>query len=197
MPVPGPALAPARRAASRRGGDRLLALALALAALPACDGSSGQVELNWTVVDAAGRAVFPSGELSHLCDFTGRTVPEGERRPYSLQAQLRLCEPDCPGSCAAEPSCRVETLRYPCTSARGFSTVPARDDPYSFEVALVADLGDGCVCELAPACALVPGPRTRRVEPGLVTDLQVYLFVLTGLDLAKESLDDEGRTIMD
>lgn len=191
-------LAPAPRAAPPPRIDRRAALGLACLLLPAaCDGSSGEVELNWTVVDAAGSAVFPAGDFDDLCEFIGRTAPDGERRPYSLRAQLRLCEPDCPGSCAAEPDCQAQTLRYRCNAARGFSTVPARDEPYSFEVAMVADFGGGCVCELQPACALAPGPRARTVEPGLVTDLQVYLFVLTGLDLRMEPLTEQRRTIMD
>lgn len=191
--MPRPASGP-RPAALRRS---TLALAAALAAAPGCESSAGEVELNWTVVDAAGRDVFPSGEFGDLCEFIGRTAPEGPRRPYSLRAQLRLCEPDCPQDCASEPACQVETLRYRCNAARGFSTVPARDDPYTFEVALVADLGDGCTCELGPACALVPGARTRGVEPGLVTDLQVYLFVLTGLDTRAQLPPEQRRTVMD
>ena len=52
-----------------------------------------------------------------------------------------------------------------------------------------------CGCTLTPPCALVPGPRTRTVEPGLVTDLQVYLLVL-GLDnIAAASTS--GRTRLD
>jgi hypothetical protein len=157
--------------------------------LTACDGSRGQVELNWSVVDAAGRQGFPEGDLADLCSFTGRTAEGGERRPYSLHVRLRLCEPDCPGDCADTPECQVETLDYRCESARGFSTVPARDEEYDFEVDLTADFGGECACELGPACALVPGPRTRAIEPGLVTDLQVYLLVLARLDLGAKLPD--------
>lgn len=185
---PRSALAPARRPA----GAALLAL---LPALATCDRSNGQVELNWTVVDAAGSAVFPFGGLRDLCRFTGRTEAGGDRRPYGLHVELRLCEPDCPAGCG-DPSCQVDRLRYACDAARGFDTVPAAEE-YEFSLALVAEPADGaCGCELTAACALVPGPRRRAVEPGLVTDLQVYLLVLGGLDLgAAES--EAGRIVMD
>jgi hypothetical protein len=166
--------------------------------LTACNGSRGQVEINWSVVDAAGRQGFPEGDLDDLCRFTGRTAEGGERRPYSLHVRLRLCEPDCPGECVSTPECQVETIDYRCESARGFSTVPARDEEYDFEVDLMAqfasrpsgsEAGGECACELGPSCALVPGPRTRAIEPGLVTDLQVYLLVLTRLDLGSKPPD--------
>lgn len=174
-------------------GPGLVTAALALG----CEHTAGEVELNWSVVDAAGRSMFPSGDFGDLCAFTGRTTVDGPRRPYSLRAQLRLCEPDCPQDCAEEASCQVETLRYRCNAARGFSTVPAREEPYTFEVAMIADFGGGCVCELGPSCALTPGPRTRSIEPGLVTDLQVYLFVMTGIDIVAQIPPEDRRTVMD
>lgn len=182
MPASPSALASARPAAA-------LVFGLLLAA---CDGSRGEVEINWSVVDAAGRQGFPEGDLDDLCNFVGRTDEAGERRPYSLNVRLRLCEPDCPGECVSTPECQVETLDYRCTAARGYSTVPARPEEYDFEVDLTAqfsDAGGECACKLGPACALVPGPRTRAVEPGLVTDLQVYLLVLTRLDLGTRPPD--------
>lgn len=179
MPRSRLALAPARRAA-----------ALALACAPACDRTHGEVELNWTVVDSAGSAVFPAGALDDLCRFTGRTTEGGPLVDYGLRVELRLCEPDCPGGCS-DPACRAADLTYACDAARGFNTVEAGD--YDFTVALVADLPDACDCELTDACALVPGPRARAVEPGLVTDLQVYLFVLTGLRLGT---NDHGRPLL-
>lgn len=178
MHGPRTALASARPAAA--------ALGLLLAG---CEGSRGEVEINWSVVDAAGRQGFPEGDLDDLCGFVGRAAADGPQRPYSLHVQLRLCEPDCPQDCADAPECQIETLEYRCESARGFSTVPAREQPYDFEVDLVADFGGGCACELGPACALVPGTRTRTVEPGLVTDLQVYLLVLTRLHLTDDPPD--------
>lgn len=179
----------------RRPGSPAPLVALALL-LPACERTLGEVELNWTVVDAAGRDVFPVGPFDDLCSFTGRTAADGERRPYRLGVRLRLCEPDCPQDCAAEPACQAATLDFTCNAARGYDTVPAREEPYDLAVELVADFGGGCACALGPACALVPGPRTRAIEPGLVTDLQVYLLVLTGLDLATDTAE-AGRTVMD
>lgn len=159
-----------------------LALARAAALLglvAACDGSRGQVELNWSVVDAAAEPMFPQGPLADLCGFVGRTAEGGPQRGYDLRVQLRLCDPDCPQDCADAPECQRDVFQYPCKSARGFSTVLAQ--PYDFEVDLVARFSDTCACELGPACALVPGPRTRTVEAGLVTDLQVFQLVLVRL----------------
>lgn len=176
-----PALAPARAAA------------LALAVTAACDRTHGEVELNWTVVDAAGSAVFPAGALDDLCRFTGRTTEAGERVDYGLRVELRLCEPGCAAGCG-DPSCQAARLPFACDAARGFDTVEVGE--YDFTVALVADLPAGtCDCELTSACALVPGPRTRAVEPGLVTDLQVYLFVLAGFRVGDPH--DHSRPVLD
>jgi len=164
---------------------RAAAAAAVLASLTAgqaCVHDEGEVEINWTIVDRSGSQVFPSGLLGDTCEFTG-TLP-GAQTPaaYDLQLQVRLCEPGCPGGCD-DPACQLDRLRYDCSAARGFSVVTARpDDPYDFHVDLIATPdADGCSCTLGPPCALAPGPRSRTVEPGLVTDLQVYLFVL-GLD---------------
>ncbi|PCC74539.1 hypothetical protein SAMN02745121_06904 [Nannocystis exedens] len=210
MPRPAQALAPAPASPLRRRPSPAAGAILALSAATACVRDKGEVELNWTVVDAAGRSIFPAGELGDvcnldadkfddLCGFIGSTTPDGPRRPYRLRTQLRLCEPDCPQACTADESCQIDVRTYGCKAARGFSIVDARaDEPYDFEVALVAEFeDDGCVCELGPACALTPGPRTRTVEPGLLTDLQVYLFVLTGLDACAQEPSEQGRTVMD
>lgn len=211
VPRPTQALAPAPGSHLLRRPSPAAGAILALATAAACVRDKGEVELNWTVVDAAGRSIFPAGELDDicganvggdkfgdLCGFIGRTTADGPRRPYRLRTQLRLCEPDCPEACAADESCQIDVLTYGCEAARGFSIVAAREEePYDFEVALVAEFEDRCVCELGPACALTPGPRTRRVEPGLLTDLQVYLFVLTGLDACVQEPPEQGRTVMD
>jgi hypothetical protein len=167
------------------------------AGLLACQQGRGEVELNWTIVDRAGAQVFPSGELDDTCALVGLLPGASEPVAYAAQVELRLCEPGCPGGCA-DPACRADTLRFDCSAARGWATVDAGDDaPYDFHVALVAvpDSG-GCACDLTAPCALVPGPRRRTVEPGLVTDLQVYLLVL-GLDDVADSLDDMGRARLD
>lgn len=179
-----------------RAGSPALPAALLAALAAACERAHGEVELNWTVVNVGGRDVFPAGPFDDLCQFIGRTAEGGERRPYSLNVRLSLCEPGCADDCAADPACVVEALDFPCNAARGFDTVPAREAPYTLAVDLVADLGGACACALGPACALVPGPRMRAIEPGLVTDLQVYLLVLTGLDLGIDTAE-MGRTVMD
>lgn len=213
--VPRPAahaLAPAPASRLRRRPRSAAGATFALAATLACVRDQGEVELNWIVVDAAGRSIFPAGELKKiegcnadadrfddLCGFIGRTTPDGPRRRYSLHAQMRLCEPDCAQACSEDESCQIDTLQYGCAAARGFSIVAAREDePYDFQVGVVAQFEDDkCVCELGPACALAPGPRTRKVEPGLLTDLQVYQFVLTGLDACVQPTPEQGRTVMD
>jgi hypothetical protein len=175
--------------------QRILGMALLLA----CEHTQGEVEMNWTIVDRAGAQVFPSGELSDLCAFTGLLADgDTEPTPYSLSVRLRLCDPGCPAGCD-DPTCLATDapIDYACSAARGFSTVPARSDPpYDIHVELLATAKDAsCGCIVAPPCALVPGPRTRAVEAGLVTDLQVYLMVL-GLDDI-DAATTGGRTRLD
>ena len=180
----------------RRPLAGLVAAALVIPAGAACERTQGEVEINWTIVDRAGGQVFPSGRLGSTCKFTG-VLPGGDAASdYALEVQLRLCEPDCPGGCD-DPACHVDRLQYDCSAARGFSVVAARpEEPYDFHVDLVAAPADGgCGCTLTPPCALVPGPRNRTVEPGLVTDLQVYLLVL-GLDNIAAA-GEAGRTRLD
>ena len=162
----------------------------------ACVHDEGEVELNWTIVDRAGTTVFPSGLLSDTCDFLGLLPGADQPVAYDLQLQVRLCEPGCAAGCD-DPSCQVDRLRFKCRSARGFRTVQARPEaPYDFHVDMIASPDSGaCGCTLKPPCALGPGPRNRTVEPGLVTDLQVYLFVL-GLDDIRASTDKD-RTRLD
>lgn len=163
----------------------------------ACDRQNGQIELNWTVVDRAGTQIAPFGVLGDTCDFSGKLAADTEPTKYDLAVRLRLCDSECAGGCD-DPTCEVvEDLRYGCGAARGFSTVAARaDTPYDIEVDLIATPQNGaCGCALTPPCALVPGPRRRTVEPGLVTDLQVYLLVL-GLDNIRESREG-GRPRLD
>jgi hypothetical protein len=192
--VPAAILAPVS-APRRRLGFTPALLGLALCA--ACEHDEGQVELNWTLVDRAGGQVFPSGVLPDLCDFTGLlAATDTDPVPYALRVQLRLCEPGCPAGCD-DPSCQLQVLHYPCDAARGFSTVPARAEaPYDIHIDLVATADSAtCGCTVNPPCALVPGPRSRNIEPGLVTDLQVYLLVL-GLDDIDAARDGD-RTRLD
>ena len=172
---------------------RLVALASALA----CDRDHGEIELNWTLVDRAGTQIAPFGALGDTCNFTGKFA-ETDAKPstYDLELRLRLCDPDCAAGCD-DPGCLVEDIRYDCSAARGFSRVSARtESPYDITVDLVAVPRSGaCGCAVTPPCALVPGPRRRTVEAGLVTDLQVYLLVL-GIDNINDSLED-GRPRLD
>jgi hypothetical protein len=173
--------------------------ALAFGLLSACEHTKGQVEINWTIVDRAGTQVFPSGEISDLCEFTGLLAEDDAAvTPYALSVRLRLCDPGCPAGCD-DPSCLAidAPIDYACDDARGFTEVPARTSPpYDFHVELLATADDAdCGCTVTPPCALIPGPRTRAVEAGLVTDLQVYLLVL-GLDNIATATTG-GRTRLD
>jgi len=174
-----------------------LAGAVILAGPAACDREHGEIELNWTLVDRAGSQLAPFGALGDTCNFSGKfAAADTEPSSYDLELRLRLCDPDCAAGCD-DLSCQVEDFRYDCSAARGFSIVPARTaSPYDINVDLVAKPHSGaCGCALIPPCALVPGPRRRTVEAGLVTDLQVYLLVL-GLDNIQASLE-AGRPRLD
>lgn len=173
-----------------------LAAGLALSLAAACVHDRGEIELNWTIVDLAGDQVFPFGFLGDTCGFSGKLAEaDAAARDYALQVRLRLCDPACAAGCD-DPTCQVDVLRFDCSAARGFATVPSSEEPYDIRVDLVASPDDGaCGCSLTPPCALVPGPRRRAVEPGLVTDLQVYLLVL-GLEAIADSYKD-GRAQLD
>lgn len=171
---------------------RLAAAAALLTA--ACTDNEGEVEIDWTLVDRAGAQVFPSGALDDTCDFVGLMPGKGDVPvDYSVNVELHLCEPGCEPGCN-DPACILTILDYDCTAARGYSTVAT--GPYDFDVHLIATPTDGsCACDIQPPCALVPGPRRRTVEPGLVTDLAVYLMVL-GFDNVGAS-QENGRARLD
>lgn len=191
-----PAAPPGPRLAFPRPG---LALALFTLTSPAaCQGDRGEVEIDWTLVDRAGTQVFPSGAVDDTCSFFGLVPGSGDERvDYALHVEVRLCEPDCEAGCG-DPGCLHTRLAFDCTAARGYATVEARpDDPYQFDVHLVATPADGaCACDLQSPCAVVPGPRRRTVEPGLITDLQVFLMVL-GVDAVGAAKDAAGRVVLD
>jgi hypothetical protein len=169
---------------------------MAAALLAACQQDRGEVEIDWTLVDRAGSQIFPSGALEDTCAFVGRLPGSGDDLvDYEVLVEVNLCEPGCEPGCG-DPSCVHTRLTFDCTSARGYATVEARPEPYDFDVHLVAAPADGaCACDLQSPCALIPGPRRRTVEPGLVTDLAVYLMVL-GLDDIDAS-QAGGRTRLD
>ncbi len=171
-------------------------LAVMAAASTACQQDRGEVEIDWTLVDRAGATVFPSGALDDTCSFVGRLPGTGaDLVDYSVRVELRLCEPGCEPGCD-DPTCVHTSLTFDCTAARGYATVEARPEPYDFSVHLTAVPADGdCPCDLRSPCALIPGPRRRTIEPGLVTDLAVFLMVL-GLDDVDAALTG-GRTRLD
>lgn len=180
-----------------RVGAWAASIAPAIALLGACQGDRGEVELDWTIVDRAGAQVFPSGALGDTCSFVGRLPDRGDDPvDYSVQVEVRLCEPGCVPGCD-DLACIVDRLIFDCTAARGYATVETQGEPYDFSVRLLASPADGsCACDIQAPCALVPGPRRRTVEPGLVTDLAVYLMVL-GLDDIDASVADDGRVQLD
>lgn len=191
---------PPRRHALRSpppGLGARLAFTLGLAATTACQGDRGEVELNWTLIDRAGGQVFPSGAIDGTCSFHGLLPAAGDERvDYSVRVEVRLCEPGCEAGCG-DPACIHTRVAFDCSAARGYATVDARDDPYIFDIRLVATPDDGaCTCDIQSPCALIPGPRHRTVEPGLITDLGVYLMVL-GVDDIDDSQDGDGRTLLD
>lgn len=164
--------------------------------LSACQQDRGEVEIDWTLVDRAGAQIFPSGALEDTCAFVGRLPGSGEDLvDYEVLVEINLCEPGCEPGCT-DPACIHTRITFDCTAARGYATVEARAEPYDFDIHLVAAPADGsCACDLQPPCALIPGPRRRTVEPGLVTDLAVFLMVL-GLDDIGAS-QEGGRTRLD
>lgn len=174
----------------------LRAVLLAALAAGGCERDRGEVEVNWTIVDRSGSQVFPSGRLGDTCKFTGTLPGADAAARYALAVQVRLCEPGCSGGCD-DPACQLDRLDFDCSAARGFAEVEASATiPYDFHVDLVAAPEDGsCACTVIPPCALVPGPRSRTVQPGLVTDLQVFLLVLGLDDIAAAA--EAGRTRLD
>ncbi|MFY0532696.1 hypothetical protein [Nannocystis pusilla] len=143
MPRPTQALAPAPGSHLRRRPSPAAGAILALATAAACVRDKGEVELNWTVVDAAGRSIFPAGELDDicggnvggdkfgdLCGFIGRTTADGPRRPYRLRAQLACASRIAPRP--ARPTSPARSTSSP-TAARppegSPSSPPARRSP--------------------------------------------------------------------
>ncbi len=180
----------------------LLGLGLgSLAPIGACAPTQGYVEIAWALIDEGGNTLYPDGEFPNTCDFTGLFKPEpageGEDEGVTqevsaiLRVELVICDPNCDGGCD-DPTCQiVDPTSFACNTARAQITVPSSEDHYRFETHLIAEI-DGkqdCICQLTTACALLPGPRERRVRAGLVTDLQVYQVVLA-LDQPKSATID-------
>ena len=161
-----------------------LAAASVLVASPGCSVDTGVVEWAWAFVDQDGDAIYPSGvfdlQRTSSCALPGRFGNEQVR--YDLGAELEICDPQCPGGCD-DPDCQiVAPLGFDCDRSRGSNpSVPSSDDPYEFTISPVITLSGGEECRDLGACISAPGPRQRVVEPGLVTDLQVFQLVV-GMD---------------
>jgi hypothetical protein len=154
------------------------------------------VELSWVFVDRNGGVIFPGDQLSldrrdSSCDLPGASG-DGSSILYDLQVELEICisENDADGSCEEDV-----TRRFACDTARGTDPeVAAADHPYRFTVRAVISRSDNDVeCANLPAnCVDVPGPRERKVQPGLVTDLQVYQ-IKVNVDLADGESTSRAR----
>ncbi|GEM_PF-1377298 len=157
----------------------LATLAAALVPGGSCARDRGVVELGWLFVDADGERLFPQGRLDDTCALESE-VAEGGRVRYDLQVELLMTRSECTGGIDDDACLVLSPLRFACDTARGSHLdVPASEQPYLMTVRAVAvraDTGDVCVPDAE--CVVVPGPRTREVEGGLVTDLQIYEIVL-------------------
>lgn len=175
---------PAVERPQRTGRARFFALAFAglspLLSGSGCSDNTGVVELSWVFVDRNGGVIYPGDQLSldrreSSCDLPGQ-LGNGTSLPYDLRVELEICTAE-DGAAGANECHENLTRRFPCDTARGTDPeVDAADHPYRFTVRAVMTRSDNDVeCTELPAdCIDVPGPRERRVQPGLVTDLQVY-----------------------
>ncbi len=163
-------------------------VALALTTSSGCVRDEGVVEINWKFVDRELTDIYP-GERMNSCAFTGQ-LDESGAQEFGLHVELSICDPRCEGDCASG-ECVIQTQRFPCKMARATTSVPMIEErEYTFATHILAapsgaDIEDPatCTCTLLEECALTPGPRDRILRPGLVTDLQVYQFVLPTLAL--------------
>ena len=160
--------------------SHLRLVVLLLATLPACgEVDAGVVELAWEFVDRNGDKIYPGGLFdpgkTDACDLPGRI--DGQPVTYDLGLLVEICDTTCAQGCG-DPDCLVQPpLRFSCKEHRGSDpSVPSSDEPYRFTVRPVVEIdqGDRVCLEALPTCIAVPGPRERIVEPGLVTDLQVF-----------------------
>lgn len=134
-------------------------------------------------VDRDGDPIFPAGQFvarnRDSCDLPGRIGTENVE--YDLEVELEICDSTCAAGCTGDGCNVVPPLRFSCNTARGSDPdVPSSDVPYRFTVHTVVTLDDrDIVCrDPDPTCIAVPGPRERKIQAGLVTDLQVYQIVV-------------------
>ena len=139
----------------------------------------GVLEFSWEFVDRDGDKIYPGGlfepAASDSCDLPARIGDQSVT--YDLGVQLEICDTACDQGCG-DPDCLVvPPLRFGCKTFRGSDPdIPSSQDPYQFTLRAVIDVdqtGNTCL-EPTPTCIGVAGPRERRIEGGLVTDLQVY-----------------------
>lgn len=171
-----------------------LLLGLLLGSLGCSGVDTGVVELAWEFVDRNGDKIYPGGLFETVggdaCDLPGRVG--GQSVTYDLGILLEICDTTCADGCG-DPDCLVQPpLQFSCTTYRGSDpSVPSSEDPYRFTARAVLELdqlGRECL-EPIPTCVAVPGPRERVVDPGLVTDLQVFQIALD-VDLGDDAVLD-------
>lgn len=173
-------------------GALAIAVASVLVAAPGCSVDTGVVEWAWSFVDQDGDPIFPSGVFdlgrTSSCALPGRSAA-GQVR-YDLGAELVICDPECAAGCG-DPDCQVVApLGFTCDRSRGSNpSVPSSATPYQFTLSPVVTLPGGKQCRDLDACIAASGPRERVVQPGLVTDLQVFQLVV-GMDQGGPSLGD-------
>jgi hypothetical protein len=141
--------------------------------------TEGVVEIAWRMVDRGGNVVFPSalfapGSADDTCALPGTFA--GRDVAYTLRMALEICAPCESDACV--DAC--ESHRFACDTHRGSLRIPAHQAPYRFRLVPTIEPKDPTIAcaEPEPTCVTVPGPRERRVQDGLVTDLEVYQVVL-------------------
>jgi hypothetical protein len=158
----------------------------------ACGADTSIVELDWAFVDYNGEPIFPGGSIIQnrdTCSLDGRDALG--TTPYALNVALVIEDVDCLEDLAEEGStdtsaCEVAREAFDCDRARGAITgVPISDDPYLMRVEVWADPAgaEEEAFRVDSSCIAVPGPRTRKVEGGRITDLAVYQLVAHAIEL--------------
>lgn len=177
---------------SRRALVLAPALALSLASL-GCAETDGIVEVYWQFVDAELDPIYPQGSRADTCEFPSQS---GIR--YNLQVRLSVAQND--AACGAgldDPGCEiVEQRLFPCDRQRGtLISVPVSvrsdgsDPGYLMFVDAVINPTDAEPFVPDESCLVGPGPRTRRVLPGRITDLEIFQYVFLASSDAPIDID--------